>query len=158
MNVKMTDKVRYNEEITTIPELDTRGLIEFKQEENIYSKRTASGVCTKYFASLKDESGCWEISKTTYLSRTGQKDKIGKPEKIITIDGMEITKNAIDAFNRKSSLMGNDNWNIAKGLGTNKENRYLRTVSRYYGTDKLTKEDVGRYVEREINSPASVSN
>ena len=150
MQAKMSDKVRYNSEITTIPELDERGLIEFTQEDNIYSSRTASGICTKYFASLKESGACWEISKTAYLSRTGQKDKIGKAEKIITIDGMEITKNAIDTFNRKSSsLVFNDNWNIAKGLGTNKENRYLKGVARYYGVEKLTSEDVRRYVERE---------
>jgi len=150
MIAKMTDKVRYNEGITTIPELDALGLIEFKQEDNIYSKRTASGVCTKYFASLKDSGGCWEISKTSYLSRTGQKEKIGKVEKLINSEGLEITKEAISTYNRRScSLGGNDNWNIANGLGTNKENRYLKSVARYYGVDKLTKEDIKRYIERE---------
>lgn len=158
MTVKLTDKVRHDGEITTIQDLDSNGLIEYKQEDNMYSSRTASGICTKYFANIKGTDSGWEINKTAYLSRTGQKDKIGKTEKIITAEGMEITKNAINTFNRKSELMFNDNWNVAKGMGTLKENRYLRSAAREYGVDKLTSEDVRRYIEREKRSITEVTN
>ena len=149
MPVKLTDKVRHDNQITTIAELDSQGLIEYKQEENFYSKRTASGITTKYFANIKGTDLGWEISKTAYLSRTGQKDKIGKAEKLITTEGMEITKQAINTFNRNRELSFNDNWNKVNGLGTMAENRYLRTVARYYYVDRLTAEDVKRYIERE---------
>ena len=149
MLVKLTDKVRYDNQVITIAELDSQGLIEYKQEENFYSKRTASGTTTKYFANIKGTGSGWEISKTAYLSRTGQKDKIGKAEKLITAEGIEITKQAINTFNRNRELSFNDNWNEANGLGTMTENRYLRTIARYYYVDRLTAEDVKRYIERE---------
>ena len=149
MPVKLTDKVRYNGEITTIQELESQGLIEYEKCDNMYSSRTASGVCTKYFANIKGTTSGWEINKTAYLSRTGQKEKIGKIEKLITIDDMEITKNAINAFNRKMNLLANDNWNIANHMGTLEEHRYLRIVAHYYGVEKLNSEDVRRYIEGE---------
>lgn len=149
MPVKMTDKVRHEGEILTLDEMDQRGLLEFVKYDNYYSNRTASGRVTKYFANVKGTDSGWEISKTNYLVRTGQKDKIGKAEKLITVDGMEITKNAINSFNLKIIPSANDNWNKAKNQGTLAENRYLRTVAHYYGVDKLTAEDVRRYIERE---------
>ena len=83
------------------------------------------------------------------MSRTGQKDKIGKAEKLITVSGLEITRDAINAFNRKQMLLANDNWNKAQKMGTLEENRYLRLVARDYGVDKLTAEDIRRYIEKE---------
>jgi hypothetical protein len=149
MAVKLTDKVRYNGEITTIQDLDSQGLIEYEKCDNMYSNRTASGVCTKYFANIKEDESGWEINKTAYLSRTGQKDKIGKVEKFITVEGLEITQNAIKSFNMGIFPSFNDNWNIAQHQGTIKENRYLREVAHYYGVDKLNSEDVRRFIERE---------
>lgn len=149
MPVKMTDKVRHDNQITTIDELDQQGLIEFKEYDNFYSSRTVSGQVKKYFANIKGTETGWEISKTTYLSRTGQKDKIGKAEKLITVSGLEITRDAINAFNRKQMLLANDNWNKAQKMGTLEENRYLRLVARDYGVDKLTAEDIRRYIEKE---------
>lgn len=147
--VKISDRVRYNDRITTIEELDREGLIEYEECNNYYSRRTASGTTTKYFANIKGENYGWEIGKTAYLSRTGQKDKIGKREKLMNSEGIEITKDAINTFNRGKYPLANDHWNKANHLGTLAEHRYLRTVAHYYHVDKLTSEDIKRYIERE---------
>lgn len=147
--VKMNDKVRYNGKITTIEELDKEGLIEYEECNNYYSRRSASGTTTKYFANIKEDGTGWEIGKTAYLSRTGQKDKIGKREKLINGEGLEITKDSINTFNRGKYPLANDNWNIANHLGTLAEHRYLRTIANYYSVNKLSQEDIKRYIERE---------
>ncbi len=149
MATKLTDKVRYNNEVTTIQELDSKGLIEYEKCDNFHSSRTASGLCTKYFANIKGTDWEWEINKTAYLSKTGQKDKIGKVEKLITVDGLEISKDSINAFNKKMDIKANDHWNIAYHRGTLEERRYLMIVANHYGVKKLTSEDVRRYIERE---------
>ena len=149
MTTKFTDYVRHDGQITTINELDKQGLIEYEVCDNFYSSRTASGKTTKHFANIKGTTLGWEISKTNYLVRTGQKDKIMKPEKLITADNLEITNDAIKAFNNKILLLANDNWNKSKNHGTLEENRFLRLVARYYGSiEKLNTEDIKRYIEK----------
>jgi len=148
--VKINDKIRYNSRITTLEELDKEGLIEYEECNNYYSRRTASGVTTKYFANLKEDNSIgWEIGKTAYLSRTGQKDKIGKRAKLINSEGLEITKDAINTFNYGRYPLANDHWNTANHLGTLAEHRYLKTVANYYHVNKLFNEDIKRYIERE---------
>ena len=72
-----------------------------------------------------------------------------KPEKLITADNLEITNDAIKAFNNKILLLANDNWNKSKNHGTLEENRFLRLVARYYGSiEKLNTEDIKRYIEK----------
>ena len=68
MVVKLKDPVRHNGEITTIDELDRRGLIEFHKAENFYSPR-AKKLTTKYFADIKGTTEGWEIGKLAYQSR-----------------------------------------------------------------------------------------
>ena len=70
MVVKMKDPVRNEGEITTIDELDKRGLIDFKEVKNFWGGRKQS---TKYFADIKGTTEGWEIGKLAYLSRTGIK-------------------------------------------------------------------------------------
>lgn len=148
--VKINDKVRYNGRITTIEELDKEGLIEYEECNNFYSSRTASGTTTKYFANIKEAGTGWEIGKTAYLSRTGQKDKIGKRAKLINSEGLEITKDAINTFNYGRYPLANDHWNQANHLGTMAEHRYLKTIANYYQINKLTNEDIKRYIEKEL--------
>lgn len=148
--VKINDKVRYNGRITTIEELDKEGLIEYEECNNFYSSRTASGTTTKYFANIKEDGTGWEIGKTAYLSRTGQKDKIGKRAKLINSEGLEITKDAINTFNYGRYPLANDHWNIANHLGTLAEHRYLKTIANYYSVSKLSNEDIKRYIEKEL--------
>ncbi len=147
--VKINDKVRANGIVTTIEELDQSGKIKYEMCDNYHSSRTASGLTTKYFANLEDGSG-WEISKSAYLSRTGQKDKIMKVEKLITSEGLEITKHAIDSYNRNNNLSANEHCNTRDKLGTWEERQALNVIARSYGLhrgDKLTSEDVRRYID-----------
>ena len=69
MIVKMKDPVRNEGEITTIDELDKRGLIDFKEVKNFWGGRKHS---MKYFADIKGTMEGWEIGKLAYLSRTGR--------------------------------------------------------------------------------------
>ena len=75
MRTKLNEPVNNAGEITTINELDKRGLIFFEKSERFQTKR---GISTKYFAVVKGtdtkegiRSG-WEIGKTAYLSKTKQ--------------------------------------------------------------------------------------
>lgn len=74
MVVKMKDPVRNEGEITTIDELDKRGLIDFKEVKNFWSGRKHT---TKYFADIKGTNEGWEIGKLGYLGRTGRKIEVG---------------------------------------------------------------------------------
>jgi len=66
--IKLNQAVMYKGEVTTISELAERGIIIFREVKNFGSKcRTA------YFADIGDTLAGWEINKTAYLSRTGQK-------------------------------------------------------------------------------------
>lgn len=72
MVTRMKDLVRNDGEITTIEELDKRGLIEYHKAENFLSR---GKIVTKYFANIKaltvgDTSEGWEIGKTAFQSRT----------------------------------------------------------------------------------------
>jgi len=74
---KMDSLVRYNNEVTTIAELDEKGLIEFSSCQMSTRKRNGErGIKTVYFADIKGTESGWEINKTAYMSRTGKKDKI----------------------------------------------------------------------------------
>ena len=75
MVVKMKDLVRNEGEVTTIDELDRRGLIEFREVKNFYSPR-AKKLVAKYFADIKGTKGGWEIGKLAYLSRIGNKAEV----------------------------------------------------------------------------------
>lgn len=70
--VKLNQTVRVAEtgELTTIAQLAAQGRITFRQVDNFYKR--GGGTRTAYFADISDNSG-WEISKTAYLSRTGQR-------------------------------------------------------------------------------------
>ena len=60
-------------EVTTIADLAARGLITFDTMKTDTRKRNGERhERTAYYAWMPDGSG-WEISKTAYLSRTGQK-------------------------------------------------------------------------------------
>ncbi len=69
MVVRMKDSVRHDGEITTIDDLDKRGLIDFKEVENFCTGRK---LTTKYFADIKGTTEGWEIGKLAYLSRMGK--------------------------------------------------------------------------------------
>ena len=69
MKIKLSDLVRYNNEITTINELDKKGLIQYTQIDSFQTKR---GITIKYFADIKEDGQGWEISKLAYLSKTKQ--------------------------------------------------------------------------------------
>lgn len=58
-------------EVTTIAELDERGLIEFTKSDNFVGR--SGKMRTAYFADMKDGTGGWEIGKLAFLSRTKQK-------------------------------------------------------------------------------------
>ena len=80
MRTKLNEPVNNAGEITTINELDKRGLIFFEKSERFQTKR---GISTKYFAVVKGtdtkegiRSG-WEIGKTAYLSKTKQAIEFG---------------------------------------------------------------------------------
>jgi len=70
MTVKMKDPVRHEGEVTTIDDLDKKGLIEFKEVKNFWTGRK---IATKHFADIKGTTEGWEIGKLAYLSRTGRK-------------------------------------------------------------------------------------
>ena len=67
MVVRMKDPVRHEGEITTIDELDKRGLIDFKEEKNFH---TGKKSIIAYFADIKGTEEGWQIGKLAYLSRT----------------------------------------------------------------------------------------
>jgi len=73
MVVRIKDLVRNDGEITTIAELDGKGLIEYREANNFLSR---GKVTTKYFAEIKGTKEGWEIGKFAFLSRTKQKVKI----------------------------------------------------------------------------------
>jgi len=75
MVVKMKDLVRNEGEVTTIDELDKRGLIYFREAKKFYSPR-AKKLVTKYFANIKGTTEGWEIGKLAYLSGTGRKVEV----------------------------------------------------------------------------------
>lgn len=64
---KLTDLVHHEGEITTIAELDKRGLITYRKVDNFYKRKG-----TVYFADIKGTMDGWEIGKLAYQSRTGQ--------------------------------------------------------------------------------------
>lgn len=70
MVVRIKDLVCNEGEITTIEELDARGLIEYKEVKNFLNRGKSM---TKYFADIKGTMEGWEIGKLAYLSRTKQK-------------------------------------------------------------------------------------
>ena len=75
MTVRMKDPVRHEGEITTIDELDKRGIIEFKEEKNFHTGRRA---IIAYFADIKGTEEGWQIGRLAYLSRTGRKVEVQK--------------------------------------------------------------------------------
>ena len=70
MVVKMKDPVRHEGEITTIDELDKRGLIEFKEVKNFHTGRKS---IIAYFADIKGTEEGGQIGKLAYLSRMKKK-------------------------------------------------------------------------------------
>ena len=75
MTVRMKDPVRHEGEITTIDELDKKGLIEFKEEKNFHTERRS---IIAYFADIKGTEEGWQIGRLAYLSRTGRKVEVGQ--------------------------------------------------------------------------------
>lgn len=73
MVIRIKDLVRNDGEITTIAELDARGLIEYKEVKNFLCRGKTT---TKYFADIKGTREGWEIGKLAFLSRTKQKEGI----------------------------------------------------------------------------------
>lgn len=71
MTVKLNDRVNHDGRITTIDQLDKEGLVEFEKVDNFCSRRTKTGMTTKYFANIKGTKSGWEIGKIAYLSRIG---------------------------------------------------------------------------------------
>jgi hypothetical protein len=67
MVTRIKDLVRNDGEITTIEELDKKGLIEYHEARNFLSR---GKVMTKYFADIKGTRDGWEIGKLAFLSRT----------------------------------------------------------------------------------------
>ena len=67
MVVRIKDLVRNEGEITTIAELDEKGLIDFKEVKSFLSKGKTK---TKYFADIKGTCEGWEIGKLAFFSRT----------------------------------------------------------------------------------------
>jgi hypothetical protein len=65
MTTKLTDLVRNNEEITTIEELDKRGLITYRHSPVFGAKKTREA----YFAEIGDTREGWEISKAIYMKK-----------------------------------------------------------------------------------------
>lgn len=62
---RMKDLIRHEGEITTIDELDKKGMIEFKKVDHFYKRNG-----TVYFADIKGTTDGWEIGKMAYISRT----------------------------------------------------------------------------------------
>lgn len=71
--VKLSDPVRHEGEITTISDLDKRGMITFHKSDRFFGGKT---IREAYFADIKGTSAGWEIGKLAYLSRTGQKVEV----------------------------------------------------------------------------------
>ncbi|MBE9594881.1 MAG: hypothetical protein IMF19_15535 [Proteobacteria bacterium] len=73
MVVRIKDLVRNEGDITTIEELDKKGLIEYTEAKNFLNR---GKVTTKFFADIKGTMEGWEIGKLAYLSRTKQKVRL----------------------------------------------------------------------------------
>lgn len=67
MVTRIKDLVRNEGEITTIEELDARGLIEYHEAKNFLNR---GKISTKYFANIKGTMEGWEIGKMAFQSRT----------------------------------------------------------------------------------------
>lgn len=65
MITKLTDLVRNEGEITTIEELDKRGLIKYRYSPVFGAKKTREA----YFADIGDTQEGWEISKAIYTKK-----------------------------------------------------------------------------------------
>jgi len=70
---RLSDPVRYQDEITTIAELAERGLVKFSVSADWRGRGKPA-----YFADLADGGGSWQIGATAYQSRTGQPVRIGE--------------------------------------------------------------------------------
>jgi len=70
MVTRINDPIRNDNEITTIAELDKRGLIEYHEVNNFGWKEKRKAA---YFADIKGTREGWEIGKIAYLSRTHKK-------------------------------------------------------------------------------------
>ena len=71
MTTKLNQLVRCPDgEVTTISKLADKGLVVFTKSDNFVGR--GGKEMTKYFADFVDGSGCFEIGKTAYLSRTNQ--------------------------------------------------------------------------------------
>ena len=137
---KLNEEINFDGIITTINELDKQGKITYQKRE-MESKRTASSISVRYFAEIKDTNYSCEITKYAYVSKTKEK------EVPVYVDGVLITKEAINAYNRKIEVSFNDNWNKDKGIGSLKERSILTKIGNYFYSHKLNFTDVIRYKE-----------
>ena len=64
MVVRISDLVQNEGEITTIGELDKRGMIEYREVKNFLSRGKTK---TKYFADIKGTCKGWEIGKLAFF-------------------------------------------------------------------------------------------
>jgi hypothetical protein len=73
MTVALNSPVRLSTgEVTTIADLDAKGLIRFTTGTHTGPKRNGERpTVTHYHAEMIDGSGYWAIGRTAYLSRTG---------------------------------------------------------------------------------------
>ena len=71
---RMKDPIRNEGEITTLDELDKRGMIEFRKVEHFYNRKGAV-----YFADVKGTTDGWEIGEVAYQSRTRAKANMAMP-------------------------------------------------------------------------------
>lgn len=61
--------ITYNGQVTTVNELDFRGLIAYSKTDKLAVRGHERGpgrLRTAYFADLKSGRGSWEITKTAY--------------------------------------------------------------------------------------------
>lgn len=145
--VKLNDKVRaecLGGIITTINELDEQGKIEYK-EVKMYSSRAKLGYTIQYHANITGTDGYFQISKAAFLSKTSGKKVTDFDE--IVINGITITKEALNAFNQKRRLSANEHVNNRDRLGTIEENRILRTISAKLGFEKIEIQMLKHYRE-----------
>lgn len=68
-------------------------------------------------------------------------------EEPVYVDGLLITKEAINSYNNKIEISFNDNWNKEKRIGSLKERSILTKIGNYFYSHKLNFTDVKRYTE-----------
>lgn len=71
MRTKLDHPVMHNGEVTTIAELDARGLIHWRMSDKFHSQR-GTGIRAAYFADIKGTTSGWEVSKYAYEGRVSK--------------------------------------------------------------------------------------